>query len=670
LKTSDLTSISHSIHSQSNPTMFITNNHAGGGGRDGFVHQQNNATIRVPTTNLPPSSSSSSLISGNSLRSQQKVKNPSNHALASLPTLIQSLRQEVCEACFKLVSDLFSSIDAEVKERKHPSKQTSGCRSRKVFTTKEAMKKILSVLHHGIYGNVRYTVLVFLRSYESCRRMLHLKKLNKMNASHPIHSHHDGLDRTVHTLYQHKEYDNEDNEDDGDDNEDHVYDENYDYGSFASKDSGEHMEVAGGKGSGSITPRSLTYQEEEEDGDTDGQSSKQPHSGQQRSTTLNTTKHLNTTRTRLQSSNIDENDNNEEGNEDEEDEEETHIELMSNKLNVLITESFCPLDLKIPLGKSLLTKRFSSLRQELRLQWLLRRRNVIYDNDGDEWSCHINISKKFRTEFTAIAKEEFIFQKKLAHKNDIKNKKNKNKKSSFSSSTLMNNKVNHSKVFNQAPTTNKHFIQTRAGTHIGGSGLNPNMVSSLASSIFNTPGIGKASKGGSTMVRDDSNYQQDTSASSLSQCYISDFYHHETDRIHSSRCAHCFEIDQKERNWRVELGLTVGGSVQHHFWKLVRKKVGHTLEAIERDIFQLIILVKFANRKSGLNLRPNEQMRKLLDDKIFELILVYTRRTLLSDKLIKESKDGTRIQFRTSAADDETTFANIGKVSFGASSRH
>mmetsp|Transcript_29172 Transcript_29172/g.85136 ORF Transcript_29172/g.85136 Transcript_29172/m.85136 type:complete len:336 (+) Transcript_29172:859-1866(+) len=102
------------------------------------------------------------------------------------------------------------------------------------------------------------------------------------------------------------------------------------------------------------------------------------------------------------------------------------------------------------------------------------------------------------------------------------------------------------------------------------------------------------------------------------------------------------------------------GAGPKEFWQNINPKKNDTFrgkgtpsaEKLEAHMWRLVLLVRCQDRKKGLRLARHESQRKLLDMRIYELLLLYMRQELVEEELIRESEDGRHLIFAPIAGED------------------
>jgi len=125
-------------------------------------------------------------------------------------------------------------------------------------------------------------------------------------------------------------------------------------------------------------------------------------------------------------------------------------------------------------------------------------------------------------------------------------------------------------------------------------------------------------------------------------------------------CAHCTQKANQERKRRLALGFIDDGAGPKEFWQNINPKKTDTFrtkgktsaEKLEAHMWRLVLLVRCQDRKKGLRLARHESQRKLLDMRIYEILLLYMRQQLEEENLIRESEDGNRMIFAPIAGEE------------------
>ena len=111
----------------------------------------------------------------------------------------------------------------------------------------------------------------------------------------------------------------------------------------------------------------------------------------------------------------------------------------------------------------------------------------------------------------------------------------------------------------------------------------------------------------------------------------------------------------REGRNRLALGFLDQGAGPREFWQNVSAKRNHEtfkprrtagpnpnlLAKMEGHMWRLALVVRCHDRAKGLRLRRHEAQRKLLDMRLYELLLLYMQHTLLDEGAIVEARNGS-----------------------------
>ena len=122
------------------------------------------------------------------------------------------------------------------------------------------------------------------------------------------------------------------------------------------------------------------------------------------------------------------------------------------------------------------------------------------------------------------------------------------------------------------------------------------------------------------------------------------------------------EENAKESSRRNKLNFLDSGAGPREFWSTVSPSIEYhetkgdiaNEDEVEQHMWRLILLVRCQDRSRGLRLQRHESQRKLLDLRMYELLLLYIRITLLKEKSVD-------IEVTTRGGQLKLKFLDIGK---------
>jgi len=102
------------------------------------------------------------------------------------------------------------------------------------------------------------------------------------------------------------------------------------------------------------------------------------------------------------------------------------------------------------------------------------------------------------------------------------------------------------------------------------------------------------------------------------------------------------EADVRDSNRRNKLNFLDSGAGPREFWSTVSPSISYHEEQggevdeaeVEQHMWRLVLLVRCQDRGRGLRLQRHESQRKLLDLRLYELILLTMRIVFLKEKVV------------------------------------